>query len=239
MYSKEFCKIYNEYGWDYFSLTMGKAILDYFSQSKLIIKNHLDLACGTGTLCDFFYKHGINTTGVDISDEMINISKKKNNKVNFLLSDILNYKSNNKYDLVTLTSDVINHILEAKNIEKLLSNIFDMLNDDGYLIFDIYDNKKLKLNKEIISNRDNGIKVYYYITENNDLINTKATIKKDDNLVYEYSVIEKLYDIEFIKKSLCKYNYEIIKIDNKITNEKQRFEDKLYIICKKSNNGEV
>ena len=26
MYSKEFCGIYNEYGWDYFSLTMGDAI---------------------------------------------------------------------------------------------------------------------------------------------------------------------------------------------------------------------
>ena len=30
MYSKEFCNIYNEYGWDYFSITMGDAILKYF-----------------------------------------------------------------------------------------------------------------------------------------------------------------------------------------------------------------
>ena len=32
MYSKEFCGIYNEYGWDYFSLTMGDAILKYLNK---------------------------------------------------------------------------------------------------------------------------------------------------------------------------------------------------------------
>lgn len=32
MYSKEFCNIYNEYGWDYFSITMGDAILKLFSK---------------------------------------------------------------------------------------------------------------------------------------------------------------------------------------------------------------
>lgn len=53
MYSRDFCNIYNQYGWDYFSLTMGNAILKYFKLSNKIIYNHLDLGCGCGTLCDF------------------------------------------------------------------------------------------------------------------------------------------------------------------------------------------
>lgn len=77
MYSKEFCNIYNEYGWDYFSITMGDAILKYFQNNKKIIKNHLDLGCGVGTLCNFLYNKGIKTTGVDISKDMIELCKKK------------------------------------------------------------------------------------------------------------------------------------------------------------------
>lgn len=55
MYSKEFCGIYNEYGWDYFSLTMGDAILKYLNKNNIKIKQHLDLGCGVGTLCDYFF----------------------------------------------------------------------------------------------------------------------------------------------------------------------------------------
>ena len=40
MYDKIFSKIYDEYGWDYFSLTMGKSILDYFKVNNIIIKNN-------------------------------------------------------------------------------------------------------------------------------------------------------------------------------------------------------
>lgn len=108
-----------------------------------------------------------------------------------------------------------------------------MLNEDGYIIFDIFDKKYLPLNKNIISNRDNDIKVQYYITEKESLVNTNVKVIQNENLVFEYDVLEKLYDVEFVKQLLTKYNFKIIKAEKKILNEKQRFEDKIYIICKK------
>ena len=39
MYSKDFCNIYNQYGWDYFSETMGEAIMQYFNLNKINIVN--------------------------------------------------------------------------------------------------------------------------------------------------------------------------------------------------------
>ena len=233
MYSKEFCDIYNEYGWDYFSITMGDAILKYFQNNNKIIKSHLDLGCGVGTLCDFLYNKGIKTTGIDISNDIIKLCKTKNNNINFFVSDMIEYLLKEKYDLITLTCDVVNHVLEEVKLELLFSNIYNMLNDDGYLIFDIYDKEQLDLNNDIIINRDDGIKIHYYIAEKKTLINTNVKVFQNENLVYEYDVLEKLYDIEFIKKLLIKCNFKIIKNENKIMNEKQRFEDKIYIICKK------
>lgn len=234
MYSKDFCNIYNEYEWDYFSITMGDAILKYFQNNNIIINNHLDLGCGVGTLCDFLYNKGIKTTGIDISKDMIDICKRKNNNINFFVSDMTKYISEEKYDLITLTCDVVNHILEEDKLGIIFSNVYNMLNDNGYFIFDIYNKEKLTLNNDIISNRDDGVKVYYYITEQKSLINTNVKVLKNEKLVYEYDVLEKLYDIDFIMNLLIKYNFEIIKFDSKILNEKQRFEDKIYIICKKS-----
>lgn len=59
MYDKKFSKIYEDYGWDYFSITMGEAILNYFKNNNIQISTNIDLCCGTGTLCDFFYKRNI------------------------------------------------------------------------------------------------------------------------------------------------------------------------------------
>ena len=87
-----------------------------------------------------------------------------------------------------------------------------MIFEDGYLIFDIWDRNKINFNTNIISDRDNGIKVYYYFTEKEDIINTNVKIMKNECLIYEYNVVEKLFDINLIKKILNKYNFKIIKI---------------------------
>lgn len=233
MYSKEFCDIYNEYGWDYFSLTMGDAILKYLNKNNIKIKQHLDLGCGVGTLCDYFFKNGIKTTGLDISPDMINICKNRNENIAFFVEDMTQYISNEKYDLITITCDAINHILEEKKFDRIISNVSKMLNTSGYLIFDIIDKDKLILNSNIISNRSEDIKVYYYITNKGELINTNIKVIQNNEKIYECDVLEKLYTIEFIKKILLKYNLEILKSENSILNEKQRIEDKIYFICKR------
>ena len=125
------------------------------------------------------------------------------------------------------------NVLNYTSTPLCAEDVYTMLNKDGYIIFDIYDKKYLPLNKNIVSNRDNDIKVQYYITEKESLVNTNVKVIQNEKLVFEYDVLEKLYDVEFIKQLLTKYNFKIIKAEKKILNEKQRFEDKIYIICKK------
>ena len=237
MYDKIFSKIYDEYGWDYFSLTMGKSILDYFKVNNITIKNNLDLCCGTGVLCDYFYKNNIKTKGIDISKYMLQIARNKNNNIEFKNDNVLFYKDNQKYDLVTMTCDAINHLIEDGDLECLIKNVNKLLNKNGYFIFDVYDKDKIDFNKEIVSNRNNGIKVYYYITANDSLINTNVVIKENDNFIYETNIIEKIYDLDYINNILEKNGLILIQAKDKILNEEQRFKDKLYFICKKKCNN--
>lgn len=235
MYDKKFSKIYEEYGWDYFSITMGEAILNYFKNNNVKINTNLDLCCGTGTLCNFFYKQNIQTKGVDISNDMINIAKEKNQNIEFVCENVLYYHDFNTYDLITLTCDAINHFIGEDELNILFKNINVLTKENGYLIFDIYDNEKIEFNKEIISNRDNGIKVHYFITQKDNLINTNVKVKQNDELIYETNIIEKMYSLEYIRKLLENHGFKIIKAENTILNEVQRFNDKIYIICKKCN----
>ena len=212
---------------------MGGAILKYFELNNKIINNHLDLGCVCGTLCDYFYHNNIGTKGVDISKYMIEIAKSKNCNIDFEIGNMTNYKSNSTYDLITITCDAINHILNEDSFDYMFKNIYNMLNNDGFFIFDIINKDKLEFNKPIISNRDNNIKVEYYFTEKNDIINTNVKVLKNDKLVFEDDEKEKIYSNKFIEKMLIKNNFNIIKIYDKILNEKQRFKDKIYFICKK------
>lgn len=233
MYDETFSKIYEKYGWDYFSLTMGEAILAFFKNNDISINTHIDLCCGTGTLCNYFYKQNIKSKGIDISKYMISIAKRKNRSIEFICENVLYYKDKENYDLVTLTCDSINHFIGEDDLTSLFKNINKLIKINGYLIFDIFDNKKIEFNKEIISDRDNGIKVYYYITPKGNLINTNVKVNQNNKMIYETNVIEKMYNLGYIKELLKINGFEIIKAEAKILNEKQRFNDKIYVICKK------
>lgn len=237
MYDELFSKIYKQYGWDYFSITMGKAIIEYFNKKNIYINSNLDLCCGTGTLCDFFCKNGINSKGIDKSKYMIKIAKENYPNINFIEQDVLkNIEIKEKFDLVTITCDAVNHFLEDNDLNILFSNVNNILKENGYLIFDIYDEQNIEFDKEIISSRENGIIVYYYITKKGNLINTNIIIKQYDKFIYETNVTERLYSLEEIKETLKKYNFVLEQSNDKILNEEQRVKDKLYIICKKREN---
>ena len=51
-YSKAFCNVYNQFGWNYFPEAFGEQLLTWMEQNQIHIEKSLDLACGTGVLCE-------------------------------------------------------------------------------------------------------------------------------------------------------------------------------------------
>ena len=51
MYSDVFCKVYNEFGWNYYPEIFGEQLLSWLQRKDLHPKTAMDLACGTGILC--------------------------------------------------------------------------------------------------------------------------------------------------------------------------------------------
>jgi 2-polyprenyl-3-methyl-5-hydroxy-6-metoxy-1,4-benzoquinol methylase len=106
----------------------------YLPDYKNKIKNYLEVGGGHGLFISEAIKILNQNTGfdlVDISSGSINIAKKfiQNDKVNYILSDILKYKTDKKYDFITM-GEVLEHVEEPL---KLLNRLIELLDNKGHI----------------------------------------------------------------------------------------------------------
>jgi tRNA (cmo5U34)-methyltransferase len=112
-------------------------ILVETARSKVANPNILDLGAGTGLLTEYLlkrYSQGYFTL-VDISDEMLNIARKrfnKNGNFHYINGDYLNVDFKGSYDLIVSSLSI--HHLEDKDKKILYSKIFDHLKEDGIFV---------------------------------------------------------------------------------------------------------
>ena len=105
---------------------------------KSLHGNVLDVACGTGDMVTELARRGCNVTGVDISEEMLEIAKSKTASVNCQLS-IINYQLANaealpfadgEFDAVTCAFGVRNFV----HLEQGLSEMLRVLKPSGRMV---------------------------------------------------------------------------------------------------------
>lgn len=98
-------------------------------------KSVLDVGCGYGENCVEFIKMGAsNVTGLDISIKMLEVAESENTSLN------IKYINKSMTDLNEITEkyDVVFSSLAVHYIEdfdKLVSDIYNLLNEGGYFIF--------------------------------------------------------------------------------------------------------
>lgn len=106
------------------------------SQLKnLKLKSLLDVGCGTGDLCYEASKYTSNVTGIDFSDNMINLAKNNFNKKNikFISQDFLNHNIDQKFECISANGFI--EYLSINDIKKFLRVSRKYLKKNGVLIF--------------------------------------------------------------------------------------------------------
>ncbi|MDD2725654.1 MAG: class I SAM-dependent methyltransferase [Methylovulum sp.] len=94
----------------------------------------LDVGCGcTGRFIDLLLSNGFDPEGVDISEKMIGLAKKRHPEINFYQQDICSWNVPQKYDFITAW-DSIWHI-PLNQQENVLTKLVSNLNANGVLIF--------------------------------------------------------------------------------------------------------
>lgn len=108
-----------------------------FSFSKLKIKEVLEVGCGTGNLTKELKKLGYEVVGVDISEDMIRVAKKKLPDVEFYIGDARNFSINRTFDAVVSTFDSLNNIIGTEELFKAFRNIKRHLRMGGIFVCDL------------------------------------------------------------------------------------------------------
>lgn len=99
--------------------------------SMLSIKNDekaLDVACGSGDICRLLLKKTNNVVGCDISEEMLEVARKKVDGVEFAVRDAQNLEfKNESFNLVTCVFGIRNF----EHVEKSIKEAFRVLKKGG------------------------------------------------------------------------------------------------------------
>jgi cyclopropane fatty-acyl-phospholipid synthase-like methyltransferase len=115
----------------------------------------LDIGCGPGVKSQYLVGHGFKVEGVDFSEGMINIAKKRLPAEKFHVLDIKDLDSfNEKYNGI-LAQAVLLHI-PKKEIKDTLIKIKDRLNPGGYLYIAVKGKKEDGPEEEIVKENDYG-----------------------------------------------------------------------------------
>ena len=199
MYSDVFCKVYNTFGWNYYPEIFGEQLLLFLERKGLRPKNALDLGCGTGVLCEILHESGIAAAGMDFSSGMITIARERNSQIPYEVGDMVTYRPEKCYDLVTCTGDALNHIREPNRVEQIFRNVYGYLAKGGYFIFDILNRNEVSTSEPFEMEMEDGLRVWFQMTTpGGDEVNLKIRVFRGDVLEFEENIRETVHDPEEI-----------------------------------------
>ena len=160
----------------------------------------LDAACGTGEH-DKYLKEYYSVTGIDMSEQMLEIARRKNKKINYVKGNMMRFNLNKKFDVVICLFSAIGHLLTYENLNKTLRCFSRHLKKGGVAIIEPFVSPKafttgtphslyinepnLKLVRMNVSKRKNGIALLDFHFLIADKKEVKYYLEKEKLALYE------------------------------------------------------
>lgn len=199
MYSDVFCKVYNEFGWNYYPEIFGEQLLQWLAQNHVKVNTSMDLACGTGVLCEILHKAGIEASGMDFSQGMIDIARQSCPAIHYDVADMTTYRPDRQFDLVTCTGDALNHIMALDQVEKIFQNVYAYTAPGGYFIFDILNENEVSDSEPFEMDFSETTRVWFQMTRPGEKqVNLQVRVYENGDLALEENIRETIHDVTTI-----------------------------------------
>ena len=235
MYSDVFCKVYNEFGWNYYPEIFGEQLLRWLDVKKIQPRTAMDLACGTGILCNILYQQGIQASGMDFSAGMIHIAKAGNPEISYEVADMITFRPQKQFDLVTCTGDAINHIADLRDVEQIFRNVAYYLAEGGYFIFDILNENEATPGEAIDLDFSDTVKAKFTISRTEDgKVNLNTSVYENGVFQFEENIRETIHDPAVICDLLVRSGLQVIKCSDRLLEDAENPSATWYVVAQKN-----
>ena len=218
MYSDVFCKVYNEFGWNYYPEAFAGQLLEWLAQHGLRPKTALDLACGTGVLCRILKEEGIEAHGMDFSEGMIAIARAESPDIPYDVADMTVYRPQRQFDLVTCTGDALNHIPKLSDVGRIFENVHSYLSPGGYFIFDLLDENEISTEEPFDLDFDEHISARFQITRPApDRVHLQTMVFEYGVHSFTEDIFETVHDRAEVLKLLAAAGFTVTKCAHRLS----------------------
>lgn len=132
---------YEQLGMAAFAETITPRLIQYAQANDWIGRRMLDVGCGTGVASRWLASKGFNTTGLDLSAEMLAAARQRFRSTGFAITwqqgDLRTLDNLMPVDMI-LALDVLNELNGLRDIEMFLTRAHQLLEPGKMLIFDLH-----------------------------------------------------------------------------------------------------
>lgn len=160
-------------------------------------KKVLDVGCGTGIHMHLLEEKGYSVNGIDLNKEMLNVAKTRV-RGKLYNKNLLDFKINQKYDVILSLFAVFNHLKSYEEFEKGLLNCYNHLKENGILIIDLHNGRKSGKKETIHENNQRIMEwvfnedTYKETTKIKYIIDGKSYYDTHEFLIYKIKTLEKI-----------------------------------------------
>lgn len=202
--------------YDKIAARIDQLVMNHYGKRGIL----LDLACGTGTLCEKLAKIGYDVIGTDISQEMLSVALDKKYDsglpIQYLCQDMRNIDMFGTIDVTVCTLDSLNHLDCKEDVSKTFERVSLFAEPEGLFIFDVntvYKHKNvLGDNTFVFENYEVFCVWQNFLCEDNSVEINLDFFEKDGESYFRSteSFCEIAFEIEEIKTMLVENGFEIV-----------------------------
>jgi len=222
---EDFASVYDEFMETYSAKEWADYAEKLWEKHGLKPNLVLDLACGTGSLCEELTNRGYDMTGVDASEEMLLIAREKameagiSDKILYLQQDMREFELYGTVDSILSTCDSLNYILEEEDLLQVFRLAENYLDQGGLLMFDLnteYQFREVLGTGTFADTREDAAFIWQnYFYEDEKINEYQVTFFHQDSqsedryLRSEETHYEKAYSVETVKRLLEEAQFKV------------------------------
>ncbi|MEC4893667.1 MAG: class I SAM-dependent methyltransferase [Oscillatoria sp. PMC 1051.18] len=144
---KEDLAYIHDVGFSDYAVKSASGILEILAENKIRSGLIVDLGCGSGLSAQKFIQAGYRVLGIDISESLIEVARKRVPEAEFEVRSLFKAKLPN-CNVITSIGECLNYLFDEDNNSQTLINLFqriyNALTPGGMLIFDLAEPGQVK-----------------------------------------------------------------------------------------------